>query len=252
MTLVVLLSVGCTKAKPVDIPVPEGIDLKAAAEIGDAGNGLWLLEGPVAASSVLDAMHAAGGGSLSASVRELIPVENGDPLIGRSITITSRTDGVNFAAELTVGDQHGELIVLGQQVWVRGNEAFSARVGVDVAAGGDDAVDESRATEDFVCLARGSTAIDELRSLADPAEFLRTTLIGLEMGVLGPSDAAPEIQTIVLGTGGSPTGELIVEASGAPLPQRLFVSDQSGTVQAAFAWGAIEEIRSPGNADACN
>lgn len=243
MVLAAAVCVGCQAAKPVEIPVPAHVDLRAAAEIGDSNNGLWLQEGPIAASRIVDAMGEAGGASMTASVLELIPVERGESITGRSIIVTSRTDGVNYAAEVTVGDQHGEFVVIGQQVWVRGNEAFSYQVGVNVSEGHD--------AEQFVCMVRGSSAIAEFVTLADPAEFMRTALIGLEMGMLEPAPGAPEVQTLVLGTGGSPTGEVAVEAIGAPLPRSLFASDESGSVRADFSWGPVLEIRAPSAALGC-
>lgn len=243
--LVGALSVSCAKTKPVEIPVPEGVDLGAAAEIGDSGNGLWLLDGPSAASRVIDAMRTAGGGTMTATVHELVPVEKGDPLPGRTISVVSRTDGVGFEASITAGDQSGELVVVGQSVWVKGNAAFAARVGVPGAEAPGLGGSGAGGAGDFVCVARGAASISEFEALADPAGFLRTALIGLEMGVLGPTDAAPDVQTLVLGAGGSPIGELAVEARGAPLPQRLFVADQTGTIAASFTWGGVSEIRPP-------
>ena len=53
------LCVSCQASKPVEIAKPGGVDLDAAAEIGPNGNGLWLLDGPVAASSVIEALWPA-------------------------------------------------------------------------------------------------------------------------------------------------------------------------------------------------
>lgn len=238
--LVSALSVSCAKTKPIEIPVPEGVDLGAAAEIGDAGNGLWLLDGTVAASRILDAMRTSSGGTMTAHVQELVPVEKGDPLPGRTIDVSAATDGLGVQASIRVGDQEGELVVIGQRVWIRGNAAFTAHAGLSAASDG------------FTCVARGTAGLAEFESLADPAGFLRTALIGLEMGVLGPTARAPEVQTLVIGTGGSPIGDLTVAASGPPLPQRLFVADQTGSISADFTWGGVAEIRAPSDSsDSC-
>ena len=239
--LCVALCVSCARAEKIEIPVPEGVDLAAAAEVRDAGNGLWLLDGPVAASRVIDAMHAAGGGTMTASVLELVPVEQGEPLPGRTIEVTSSSDGAAFSAAISVGDRSGEIVVVGDAVWLRGDAAFLASAGV---VGGEEpggAADD----EEFVCLSRGAASLSQLEALADPAEFLRTALLGLEIGALEPAADSPGTQTLVLGSGGAPTGELVVESRGAPLPQRLFVADQSGTVRAEFAWGGVDGIRPP-------
>lgn len=238
-----ILLTGCSRTEPVEVPVPEWVDLEAAAEIGSDGNGLWLLDGPSAASEIIDAMRAQGSGSMAATVQEMIPQEEGAPLTGRSISVSTRTDGVNVRAELTVGNQRGDLIVIGQEVWVRGNQAFADTIGVEDA--GVDA-------EAFVCVPRGSTTITDLLTLATPAEFLRTTLMGLEMGVLAPDGENLETQKLVLGSGGAPTGDVSVSAIGAPLPHTLYVSDQSGDVRAEFTWDAPEEIVAPeGDASRC-
>ena len=59
------LCVSCQASKPVEIAKPGGVDLDAAAEIGPNGNGLWLLDGPVAASSV--AWYSAWASALAAT-----------------------------------------------------------------------------------------------------------------------------------------------------------------------------------------
>ncbi len=251
VALCVALCASCARAEKIEIPVPEGIDLAAAAEVRDTGNGLWLLDGPVAAGRVIDAMHAAGGGTMTASVLELVPVEQGEPLPGRTIEVTSSSDGAAFSAAISVGDRSGEIVVVGDAVWLRGDAAFLASAGV--ATAGDDTGGEEpggAADDEFVCLSRGAASLSQLETLADPAEFLRTALLGLEIGALEPAADSPGTQTLVLGSGGAPTGELVVESRGAPLPQRLFVADQSGTVQAEFAWGGVDGIRPPQGAGA--
>lgn len=237
----VALCASCARAEKIEIPVPEGIDLAAAAEVRDTGNGLWLLDGPVAAGRVVEAMHAAGGGTMTASVLELVPVEQGDPLPGRAIEVTTSSDGSAFSAAISVGDRSGEIVVIGDAVWLRGDAAFLASAGV--ATAGEEP--GGAADDEFVCLSRGAASLSQLETLADPAEFLRTALLGLEIGALEPAADSPGTQTLVLGSGGAPTGELVVESQGAPLPQRLFVADQSGTVQAEFAWGGVDGIRPP-------
>ncbi len=231
------LCVSCQASKPVEIAKPGGVDLDAAAEIGPNGNGLWLLDGPVAASSVIEAMRVAGGGTMTAQVHELLPVQQGDPLPGRTIEVTSRSDGSAVHASLSVGDQSGEFVILGDEMWVRGNEAFAERLGVTADG------------EDFVCISKRSASAAEFEALADPAEFLRTALLGLEIGVLPPAEGERDSLTLVIGAGGAPTGELLVEATGAPLPRSFAVADQTGSVQAEFSWGGVDEIRAPASGD---
>lgn len=230
--LAVGLCVSCGSAKPVDIAVPEGVDLEAAAQLGDSGNGLWLLDGPVAASRVIEAMRSVGGVAMTAHVQELTAAEQGDPLPGRVIDVTSRSDGSAVHATLTIGDQQGEFVIIGAEMWVKGNEAFTERLGV-------------RSGSEFVCISKRSASAAELEALAEPAEFLRTALLGLEIGTLPPSEAEPDVLKLVVGAGGAPTGELLVEAHGAPLPRSLDVGDQSGSVHAQFTWGGVSEISAP-------
>ncbi len=234
------LLVSCSKQEPEPIPTPEGVDLEAAAEIGASGNGLWILDGVSAAGRVIDAMRSAGGGTMTASVHEMIPVEQGDPLPGRTMSVVSSSDGTHLQASFVVGDQTGELIIIGNEVWVRGNEAFTERIGVSDGA------------EDFVCLARGSTSITELETLATPADFLRSTLSGLEIGTLSPTEAEPELQSLVLGVSAAPIGYVTVAAQGPPLPHQLSAFDVTGSVEAQFTWGDVSEIQAPdSDAEGC-
>ena len=39
------------------------------------------------------------------------------------------------------------------------------------------------------------------------------------------------------------------EATGAPLPRSFAVADQTGSVQAEFSWGGVDEIRAPASGD---
>lgn len=236
-----MLCVSCSKAEPIEIPVPEGVNLPAAAEVRDEGNGLWLLEGPTAASHVIDAMRDAGGGTMTASVLEMVPVDQGDPIVGRSIAVTSSSDGVNWAASVTVGDQTGEVVMVDDTVWLRGNERFAESAMLPSLVTAELAAD----SETFVCLERNLVGLTPFETLADPVEFLRTTLTGSEVATPLVSLGDAETQTLTLGSGGAPTGELVVNLRGAPLPQRLFISDESGTVQAQFTWGDIDEISQP-------
>ncbi|MFC5338655.1 hypothetical protein [Leucobacter denitrificans] len=234
------LLVSCSKEEPEPVPKPEGIDLEAAAEIGASGNGLWILDGVSAAGRVIDAMRAADGGTMTASVHEMIPVEQGDPLPGRNISVVSSTDGTNLQASFVVGDQTGELVIIGNDVWVKGNGAFTERIGA-----GD-------GTDEFVCMARGSTSIAEFETLAKPAEFLRSTLSGLEIGTLSPTEAEPDLQSLVLGVSAAPIGYVTVAAQGPPLPHQISAFDVTGSVEAQFTWGDVSEIQAPdGDASGC-
>lgn len=238
VVLSVAVLASCSRTEPEEIPVPEGVDLEAAGEVGPSGNGLWILDGVSAAGRVIDAMHAAGGGTMSGTVHEMVPVEQGDPVPGRTISVESASDGQNLHASLVVGDQSGELIIDGQHVWVRGNAAFAERIGIAAAT-------DTATADAFVCMARGPAAITELSTLAEPTGFLRSALSGLEIGALSPTEDQPEWQKLVLGTSGAPIGELVVAAVGAPLPQQLYVSDESGTIEAQFTWEDVPEIHAP-------
>lgn len=234
-----LACTACAAGDPVEIPIPGGFDVDAAREVEASGNGLWLLDGPTAAGRVLEAMGSPSSATMQARVLERIPVEQGASIDGRVVEVASSRVGQDFEAVLSVGDQHGEIIAVGDRVWLRGNEAFSARLGIEPS-------------DAFVCRGRAFTEIDAFASLTDPVEFLRTSLIGLDIGILEPSAAeTPEadptgsVQTLVLGSGGAPIGELLVSARGAPLPERVFLEDQTGLIEADFSWSEPSEISSP-------
>lgn len=225
------LLVACAKTEPIEFQAPSGFDKAAARELRDEGNGLWLLEGSHAVSVVLDAMDEAPSGSFTARVLERVEVETGVFVDGRVIEVVSVWRGTHFAASVQVGEQAGELVALDEALWVRGNSAFAESFGVT-------------AGDDFVCVPRLAAKLSDYEPLTHPAEFLRTALTGVEIGTLEATGES-ETQTVVLGVGGAPIGELVVARHGAPVPMSLILDDPSGTVTAQFEWGAVPILVPP-------
>ena len=235
---VIVALAGCTAqgdAAATPAPTPTWIDLDAAAGVGANGNGLWLLDGPTAAGEVVDATRAGGDVTMQLEVHEKVPVEGGDVVDGRTITVERTGSPDRYRAEFTVGDQSGELVVIGADAWMRGNDALAARFGLD----GDQ----------FTCVSRQSAGFAELEELVTPADVVRAALVGMEVGVLPPEDGDTQL-SLVIGSGGAPVGELTVAAWGAPRPSTLVSADPTGTVRADFAWGESPVVEPPEGAPA--
>ena len=219
-------------AAPTPAPTlsPTWVDLDAAAGVRDGGNGLWLLDGPTAAGEVVTAARAGGDVTMTLVVRETIPVEGGDIVDGRSIRVERSGTPDRFRADFTVGDQSGELVVVGADAWLRGNAAVRARFALE----GDG----------FTCISRQSAGFAELEKLLSPADVVRSALIGMEIGVLPPEEGDTDL-SLVIGAGGAPVGELLVAAKGAPLPSTLVSADPTGSVRAEFAWAETPAVEPP-------
>lgn len=231
----VVLLAGCAAqagAAPTPAPTlsPTWVDLDAAAGVRDSGNGLWLLDGPTAAGEVVNATRAGGDVTMTLAVHETIPVEGGDIVDGRAISVDRSGSPDRYRASFTVGDQTGELVVIGADAWMRGNEALRARFALE----GDG----------FACVSRQSAGFAELEKLVNPADVVRSALIGMEIGVLPPEEGDTDL-SLAIGTGGAPVGELVVAAQGAPLPSTLMSADPTGTVRAEFAWGETPAVEAP-------
>lgn len=242
--LTVVLLAGCSasgapgdpEATPTPTMSPTWVDLEAAAQLGGQGNGLWLLDGPTAAGRIIDAARV-GEAAMTLDVQEMVVVEGEDPVAGRSIRVERAGTTDRYRADFAVGDLVGDVVVIGPAVWMRGNAALTERFGLSGDA--------------YACVSRQSAAFADLEELLNPADVVRASLIGMELGVLPP---APDADTlaVVIGTGGAPVGQLIVDASGSPLPRSLVSSDPTGTVSATFVWGPGDDVAVPdGAAAAC-
>lgn len=234
VALAAVLLAGCSASTgPAETPTPTmsptWVDLEAAAEVGDRGNGLWLLDGPTAAGRIIDAARV-GEAAMTLDVQEMVVVEGEDPVPGRRIHVDRVGTTDRYRAQFALGDQSGDVVVIGADVWMRGNAPLAERFGL----GGDG----------YTCVSRQSAAFAELETLFGPADVVRSALLGMELGVLPPTEGA-ETLSVVIGTGGAPVGQVTVDASGSPLPRALTSVDTTGSVAATFVWGAGDAITPP-------
>lgn len=224
---------GATTAEPV--PVPTHIDLGTVDIENGTENGLWLLTGNDAASQVLSAMRRAEGVTVDGVVHEMIPQQSAPPVPGRVIQFTVSETSSATTAAITAGAVQVEIRIVDGTAYIRGNAAYDAAAGIETGTV-------------FACTSPDSELIAEWANLLDPAQFVSTTLIGFELGVLEPTDAAPDVATVVVGSGGAPLGTLLVESEGQPLPRELRVADQTGSIVATFSgWGEPVSVVAPGD-----
>lgn len=242
VALSAVLLAGCSPSpatgEPEESPSPTmsptWVDLDAAAQVGDRGNGLWLLDGPTAAGRIIDAARV-GEAAMTLDVQEIVVVPDQDPVPGRSIRVERVGTTDRYRASFTVGDQAGDVVVIGADVWMQGNPALAQRFGL--------------AADGYTCVSRQSAAFADLETLLAPADVVRAALIGMELGVLPPTEGA-ETLSVVIGTGGAPVGQLTVDASGSPLPRTLVSADTTGSIGATFTWGPTDEVVVPEGAPA--
>ncbi len=218
-------------------PTPTWFDATDAAALGADGNGLWLQDGTTAAAQVIAAAREGGAVTVTAHVQEQTTDADGAVSTGRSLDLTRAGDADAYRLSFSLGDQSGELVRIGQQVWARGNASFAAHYGLPDYGG-------------FSCVLVSSAVVTELAPLTDPGELLTAALTGLEIGVLAPA-ADGDTASLVIGTGGAPIGSVDVASTGAPLPLHLVAADATGTVEADFAWGSVESVTAPDEAIEC-
>ena len=229
--LAILVTLGCSRETPDPIPTPTGIDWEAAAELETDGNGLWILDGPAAMEQVLRSLHGEEPARTSLVVHEMVPVEGGEFTPGRNIAVERVGNRDTFEATFTIGSMNGQLISIGEDAWIRGNEEFMRAHGHE-------------ATDSFRCIAANSPQLAEVMPFLDPESVIRTAVTGLQIGVVPPEDSdSPAILT--LGADAAPIGTLTVRAHGVPLPQVLSIADESGTVRLDFQWAAEHAVEKP-------
>ena len=200
------------------------------------GNGLWLQTGDGVIDEIVTAIRKAGPVEYTGAFTEMITPEdaNIDPHQGRTLAVDYRGERGAFAAALTAGDVHLDLVMTEGRVYARGNAAYAERTGVPAFATG------------YVCTTSADAVLSGWEPLLDPALLVETLLSGAEeVAVMEPQADAPTTK-VVIGGSEAPIGTLTVAATGAPLPSDFLAGDVSGDGRFAFSgWGHAIEITAP-------
>lgn len=223
-----LLALGATSActaAPPETPAPyEGVDASAYSSVDPRDNGVWLLRDSALLTSIVEAAAQATTLSVTGTITERVKRgKKGDEKIvdGRTIDLSLTKNGSSWQARISAGKVSVNLIVVGQDAYVSGNAAFAQQAKLPEAAKG------------FVCLSKQDEAVTAWEPLTDPAALLRGLLLEVptQASAPAPGKGTPETTLVSLGAPDEPLGQLVVEASGAPVPRSLKLADEHARVQ---------------------
>lgn len=238
-----LVLTGCSSTDPADVAVtPTATGFGTEAPVDGNRNGIETVDGATALRDVLAAMRSEPFAA-TGTVTELVPdpdAERGSDATvpGRTVRFDYRGTPTDSALRLTVGAVSLDARRQADDVWVTGNAGFVSRSGLDRAASGR------------VCLPAGSAALRTFEPFTTPEDLLQDLLgtgsaVTLHPGAVTGSGADARAQ-VVLASGASPVGSLVVSAVGEPVPYSLEAADTTGTVTMTFrSWGTDPELPDP-------
>ncbi|WP_164234248.1 hypothetical protein [Microbacterium hydrocarbonoxydans] len=217
VAVALLALTGCSSAPSVPVSTPTHIDLgKEWPE--DVGNGISLLGTADARATVIDAMRAAGGATMTGTFVDAA---------GRRLAIDVSGGPAQVVAEFTADEETTRIAVIDQVAYVLPSPAVAAAHELD---------------EDvYSCLALDDPALRQWEMLLEPMHAVSE----LTRDASAIADAAGDGANLILGEEGA-LGVLTVQREGEPLPIRLVRGDAAGTVDLTFSdWGPPERIEQP-------
>lgn len=194
-------------------------------------NGIEFLVGQDALDQVLAAARTARTVTMTGSYDELLPPPEGErePVPGLSLAVSVTGSANDFLAEVDAGGLAGEIRAQQGTIVARGSDEFLAILGTEP-------------DDEWACVPGGTSSLTAWQPLLDPAELI-ATLLTVEEGaetdlVVDTGAVVGDTVELVISSGGSLIGTLIVSAVGPPLPLSLIASDTSGDAAFTFeGWG---------------